>query len=91
MLHDRSKNGIVLHSWTKKKVKFDGPDGSGFKWHYLREDMQYTFKTHSEDGSVMVWAGSAGSKRTSITVVKGNQDRFKNLENLQMYLPSFCE
>lgn len=53
--------------------------------------MQYTFKTHSEDGSVMVRAGSAGSKRTSITVVEGNQDRFKNLETLQMYLPSFCE
>lgn len=32
--------------------------------------MQYTFKTQSEDGSVMVWAGSAGSKRTSITVVE---------------------
>lgn len=37
----------------------------------------------------MVWAGFVENKRTSIAVVKGNQDRFQYLETLQTYLLSF--
>ncbi|KAJ8577061.1 hypothetical protein ON010_g2144 [Phytophthora cinnamomi] len=70
----------------EKKWNLDDPDGMRYQWVDTRRPEPLNVRRHTGGGSVMVWGGFVGGKKTQLKVLIGRQDSAKYIATLQTHL-----
>jgi transposase len=58
----------------EKKWNLDGPDGSQYYWHDLRDDPRWFTKRAQGGGSIMTWAGFGANGKTELKIIQGRMN-----------------
>ena len=75
----------------EKKWNLDGPDGMRYRWVDTRTTEPVMMRRHSGGGSVMVWGGFCGGKKTEIKFLEGKQASTDYVRTLETHLRPFID
>ena len=75
----------VLFS-DEKKWNLDGPDGMRRRWVDTRQPKHFSIRRHSGGGSVMIWAGFCGAKKTELKFLEGGINSAAYISTLATHL-----
>lgn len=75
----------------EKKFNLDGPDGFAYYWHDLEKDPEMFSKRQFGGGSVMVWAGMLGARKTDMWKCEGRVNSHQYCKILDKTLIPFVK
>jgi transposase len=74
----------------EKKFNLDGPDGTKYYWHDIRNEKKLLSRRQNGGTSVMVWAGFSVHGTTHLAFLEGKQKSSNYTKTLESYLLPFA-